>query len=190
MIYQVKEVWYNVMRNSKWKCAFCWTENEGKVCKKCDRCKRDTDNALRDFSTEEVNRLVKESRLINKHEHALLTLYHRDLYNKYKELADKQFEAVDAGDEVLAAERYTDVLDVISKIDKLEEVARKTGREAGQALVARKIALAEDFSLEALARKARVAQGGKALSADQMAEMRSTRRFLTTLALAVKNFAS
>ena len=122
-------------------------------------------------ATRLINQLKKNMRNVSPRESAMIALEHRRAYNQYKQIADDQAKAHDAGDEVRAAQLQTDAFDQLEHINAIEEVARMTGTLAGQSLAVRKIMLAKDFSLDGLARKARTMQGGEALSQKQMKEL-------------------
>ena len=119
-----------------------------------------------------VAELLKKDRTISARESALLVMHHRRVYSEYERISDDQFSAHDNGDVVRAASLHTRVMMLVSQIDQIEEVARRVGTEAGRSLNVRKIMLNKDFSLAGLIRKARVAQGGEQLSADQVAELK------------------
>jgi hypothetical protein len=116
--------------------------------------------------------IEENPRVLNAQETALLTMIHRAAYSKFEVLSDQQFDAHTAGESAKAAELHRLVLMQTAWMDRVEEVARKTGSMAGAALNARKIALARDFTIENLLRRARSAQAGIPLERTQVEEMK------------------
>jgi len=119
-----------------------------------------------------LNELTKESRVLSDRETAILQVHYRREYNVFEQLSDKLFEAQDSGDAGSIAIAQTAVNNQLVTVNGIEEVARSAGREWGRAGVARQIALKKDFSLAGMERKARVANGGKALNKEQMQEIK------------------
>ena len=119
-----------------------------------------------------VTELEKESRVLNDRETAIMQVHYRREYNVFKQLSDALFEAQESGDPAATATAQTAVNNQLVALNGIEEVTRSAGREWGRAGVARQIALRKDFSLEGMERKARVANGGKALNKEQMAEIK------------------
>ena len=124
-----------------------------------------------------ANRLVKElqqsSRSIDDVDVAVLNLHYRHLKNLSDAAANRLFKAIDdkQGDvAIVQARRESDAL--INEIEDFTDMTKKVGTEAGRALVARKIALAEDYTLGNLLLKARVANAGQPLSEAQLQEVR------------------
>ena len=117
--------------------------------------------------------LIQNGRVLNPREHALLVLHHRKVYNSFEKVSDELFEANRKGDAVASAIAHSSALILNKEIDIVEEAARKSGSAAGSALNIRKISLRNDFSLEGLVRKARVAQAGKPLSLAQTSELKA-----------------
>jgi len=114
---------------------------------------------------------AKRERPLSARESALLLMHHRRVYSEYEHLSDIQFEKHDNGDIAAAASYQTRVLGLLQQLDQIEEVARRVGTEAGRSLNVRKIALARDFTIKGLIRKARSAQGGEKLSDTQLEEI-------------------
>ena len=119
-----------------------------------------------------LNELTKESRVLSDRETAILQVHYRREYNVFEQLSDKLFEAQDSGDAGSIAIAQTAVNNQLVTVNGIEEVTRSAGREWGRAGVARQIALKKDFSLAGMERKARVANGGKALNKEQMQEIK------------------
>jgi len=116
-----------------------------------------------------VATLQKVARPLEPREHALLTMYHRQLHNDYERATDSLFLARGTGNSAATADANTAVIGLEAKMGALEEVARKTGTASGRSLVARKISLRRDFTLATLNRRAKAAAGGQEISAEEQA---------------------
>jgi hypothetical protein len=118
------------------------------------------------------NRLVTEldgnARILSPRETALLQMYYRSATNNFERVSEALFTADRGGDPVKIAQAQIDADLQMALLAKIEEVAQKAGSEWGRAGVARQIVLAKDFSMGAMVRKMRVANGGKQLSTDDL----------------------
>jgi hypothetical protein len=118
-----------------------------------------------------VQELSDNARNLSNIEVAVLQLYYRQMNNQLEDASEKWFTAKDDGDAVQSARMKTDVDLIMKNLATLEEASKKAGREWGRAGVARQIALAKDFSLAAILRKARIANAGNELNEEQLLEM-------------------
>lgn len=131
------------------------------------------------------DRLVKElnhnARNLSNVEVAVMQIYYRQMNNRLEKVSDRLFQAKDAKDAAASAKALLDVDMVMNTLVEMEEATKKAGREWGRAGVARQIELEKDFSLAAILRKARIANGGNALSAEQLADMDALARKVADL---------
>ena len=122
-----------------------------------------------------ADRLVKainaNPRNLSNIEVAILQLHYRHVNNELASVSDRLFEAKDAGDALEAAKVQREVDLVMNALAEIEDASKAAGREWGRAGVSRQIVLRKDFSLAGIMRKARIANAGNALSAEQQAEM-------------------
>jgi len=128
----------------------------------------------RDFSSGArlISELTADARVLTDRETAIVQVHYRREYNVFREVSNALFQAQDTGNPTVIARAQTNADNQLAVLNKIEEVTRSAGREWGRAGVARQIALKKDFSLEGMERKARVANGGKALNRDQMADVK------------------
>lgn len=104
---------------------------------------------------------------------AILTRHQVDLAKAYKKAADDVVLASERGDLDAVKEAKARAAEISLKDMEAADVLDKTaGAEAGRSLVARKMTLAEDYSLLAMERKARVANDGKPLPEKTAAEIK------------------
>ena len=95
---------------------------------------------------------------------AILTRHQVDLAKAYKKAADDVVLASERGDLDAVKEAKARAAEISLKdMEAAEVVGKGAGAEAARALAARKMTLAEDYSLLAMERKARVANDGKPL---------------------------
>jgi len=122
-----------------------------------------------------ADRLVKainaNPRNLSNIEVAILQLHYRHVNNELASVSDRLFDAKDAGDALEAAKVQREVDLVMNALAEIEDASKAAGREWGRAGVSRQIVLRKDFSLAGIMRKARIANAGNALSAEQQAEM-------------------
>jgi hypothetical protein len=114
---------------------------------------------------------LRSPRNLSEREVAILQHHYRELNNSFEQASNALFQAVESGDSVAIAMNQSHAEEASKLLIRAEEAAKAAGREWGRAGVARQILLAKDFSLAGMTRKARVANGGKDLSAEQQAEI-------------------
>jgi hypothetical protein len=119
-----------------------------------------------------VKELNKNARNLSNIEVAVMQIHYRKLNNQLVKSSDRLFAAKDAKDAVASAQAMMDTDIIMNALVEMEEATKKAGREWGRAGVARQIELLKDFSQAALLRKARIANAGNALNAQQMEEIR------------------
>jgi hypothetical protein len=131
------------------------------------------------------DRLVREintkARNLSNVEVAVMQIHYRGMNNRLEKVSDKLFAAKDANDPAESAKALIDVDIVMNALAEIEEATKAAGREWGRAGVARQIELNKDFSLAAIMRKARVANGGNALSEKQLEDMNALARKVADL---------
>lgn len=131
------------------------------------------------------DRIVKEinnkARNLSNAEVAVMQIYYRQVNNQLEEASNRLFAADDAGDPVAKARAQAETDLIMEQLAEIEEATKAAGREWGRAGVARQIVLEKDFSLAAILRKARVANAGNPLSAEQQAEMAELARQVAEL---------
>ena len=117
-----------------------------------------------EWTGELLARLATDAFNLSPLEIAGLQIHRRRLVNAYNESANELYAAHQANDQpgLIAAQARLDAMDV--ELDRMEEATKAAGREWGRSGVARQIALATDFSLEGMTRRARVANGGAPLT--------------------------
>lgn len=131
------------------------------------------------------DRLVKElnekPRNLSNIEVAVMQIHYRQMNNRLEKVSYRLFEAKEGKDAAESAKALIDVDIVMNALAEIEEATKKAGREWGRAGVARQIELERDFSLAAIMRKARIANGGNALNEKQLEEMRELARRVAEL---------
>ena len=118
-----------------------------------------------------VTEITANPRNLSNIEVAVMQVYYRQLNNEFESASESLFDANDSGDSEAAAQAQVSADILLKKLVDLEDATKAAGREWGRAGVARQIALAKDFSLVAMMRRARVANTGNPLSQDQQAEI-------------------
>lgn len=131
------------------------------------------------------DRLVKEintkARNLSNVEVAVMQIHYRGMNNRLEKVSDRLFAAKDANDPAESAKALIDVDIVMNALAEIEEATKEAGREWGRAGVARQIELNKDFSRAAIMRKARIANGGNALSEKQLDDMNALARKVADL---------
>lgn len=95
------------------------------------------------------------------------------LQNEFEKAAKSLDEAQRSGDPARLATESTYAAQLSSELLDIYNINKATGREWGRAGVARQQLAKEDFSLAAMTVKARVANEGRPLTADQTAEIKA-----------------
>ena len=118
-------------------------------------------------------RLIKEitavPRPLEDRETAMLVLHARSLYNARERAVAEYLDA--SGEQRAIAKQKADI--ILAQIRALEPASDLVGTKSGRSLVARRIMVLEDFSLAALERRARYANGGEEPSRSEMREIRA-----------------
>lgn len=122
---------------------------------------------------EELNPIKGKPRAINDTEVAALTHRQVELNNQFDKAANELLQAKASGDTARVAELEPVVNESLTKLNELNEVTRTAGTETGRGLNARKMLVAEDFSLSRMALKKSIAKGGETLNPIEMAEVRT-----------------
>ena len=118
-----------------------------------------------------IREVLDSPRQLNNVEVAVLQDHYRELNNRFEEASNALFDAKDQGLDSVQAQREVDAL--LEMLNETEEASRLAGSEWGRAGVARQQALAQDFSLAGMMRRARVANAGKALTPEQQSEVKA-----------------
>lgn len=119
--------------------------------------------------TDLVDELHKNPRATTDEENALIAHTLVEAKNDYDKANEAIIKAQDAGEDVAPHEAKLDA--VSDRLQKIEEVAKKTGTETGRGLNSRKMMVNDDMSLASLETQKRVALGRK-LTTDERAELR------------------
>lgn len=122
------------------------------------------------------DRLVQEfaadpTRTHTKVEAAAFSIYLRQLENGIEQGRADQAAATKAGDANAIQAAQTVVADKLQRLDALADVLTQSGSETGRALVARKIALARDFSEAGIRMRVLKNQAGQPLSKEQESQI-------------------
>lgn len=116
-----------------------------------------------------VAQLLKNPRPISAVESAALLYDRARLANERDRALEGIEEAQKLNDKDLEASYMIDLGIIESDIDANDHAVTYAGTEIGRALAARKMLLAQDYSLANLERRAKAAKGGKPLTADDQA---------------------
>ena len=106
-----------------------------------------------------VNELQKSPRATTDVENALIAHTLADTKNKYDKINDQIVKAQDEGEDTKPLEAKLDAIS--DDLQKIEEVAKKTGTETARGLNSRKMMINDDMTLASLETKKRVAVGRK-----------------------------
>ena len=128
-----------------------------------------------------IKELAQSNRTISHIEVAVLQMQFQHLNNQLDAASERLFAANEAKDSVAAAQARLDSDMLINQIEDFTDITKRAGTDAGRALVARRIALLSDFSLAALLRKARVANGGEKLNKEQQRQIEALSRKIEKL---------
>lgn len=128
-----------------------------------------------------VDEINKSPRNLDNVEVAVLQVYYRGVNNAFESASNQLFKAVESKNPVAIAVAQTHADNLLTELDSIERASKAAGREWGKSGVARQIVLAQDFSLASMMRKARVANGGQALNAEQTAKISELANRVATL---------
>lgn len=118
-----------------------------------------------------VKDLNEHPRAIGDTEDALLLRHQIDLQNQFDKLAERITEGSEGQTAESLAEDKTHLALLSDSLVEAYDANRKAGTETGRGLNARKMLANEDFSLAKMVTKSRAGKGGRALNADEMAEV-------------------
>lgn len=121
-----------------------------------------------------VNELAGRPRPLTDAEHALLLHRQIELKNEYDELNYEIVSKAEKSENV--DDLHGHLSDVSDQLQRLEDVARKTGTESGRGLNARKLMAKDDFSLATLEMQKRAANNGRPLTAEEREHIREVHK--------------
>ena len=128
-----------------------------------------------------VKSIIADPRNLSNIEVAIFQLHYRQVNNSLESVSDDLFAAKDAGDAFESARLQKQADQIMKSLAEIEDASKAAGREWGRSGVARQIVLRKDFSLAGLMRRARIANGGNALSAKQQQEIIELSRQISEL---------
>lgn len=134
-----------------------------------------------DYGRRIVQELNIKPRSLDQTEVAALQIQYRHTYNLFGEAVDKLTAAHESGNPAAIVAAEGDVALRENELQEIESARKVAGRTWGRAGVARKIELAEDFSLAGLTHRALAAKGGKPLTAQEAAEVKQLSERVTEL---------
>ncbi len=114
-----------------------------------------------------IAEMIEDPRPLDDVETAGMTLHLREVENARNKAAQEIFAAEKAGDDLAKEEARRDFDNYNDDRLRIEEAGKAAGEKAGRSLVARKIALEEDFSLGGLLSRTQAANDGKPLTERQ-----------------------
>lgn len=131
---------------------------------------------------------IKEKpRTLTEEEHAGMVLKAAELMDQYKATIKKASDAIERGDETLAATERSSAESIVDQLDVLTEGARYAGREAGRALNIRKMLVKnETYELAELVQRARAAKGEK-LTPEQQSSLEAHAKKIAELEASLKD---
>lgn len=121
-----------------------------------------------------VNELLRHpERNLTDTENAILTYHKVELTNNFDKLSDDLFKAHGSGNEADVAAAQIRLAPVADALDAIDRATSAAGTAAGRGLNVRKMMMAEDYSLAALQRKSRASVGGRELTTDEIAHLKT-----------------
>lgn len=139
-----------------------------------DEAMRQVDQAGPDSNPgkELVNALEDKARPISDTENALLLHRQITLQNAFDAAAVEARKAAEAGDTARGETLRIETARLSDELLQIYNVGKKVGTELGRGLNIRKMMAAEDYTLAKMEVRKRAANGGKALTTEQAAEMK------------------
>jgi hypothetical protein len=131
--------------------------------------KQEADSGYQDRLIEE---LKNKPRATTDTEVAAVTHRQVELNNNFDKLATELADAHAKGDTARVSELQAAVDDSLTKLNELNEITNKFGTETSRGLNARKMLVAEDFSLARMTLKKLAAKGGEKLTPEELSSIK------------------
>lgn len=110
--------------------------------------------------------VLEKPRALNDEETAGMTLRAAQIKNEHKQILNQIDEAIQKGEDVGALRNQLNSVE--SEFDTITQALKKSGTESGRSLAARKLTLADDYSLVANVQKAQAKKGSKLTTEERM----------------------